>query len=276
VNLNKSQVSERPLLNYNGNGHPLRARPTAAPMATRSRRPGDTQIRISICINQDLATAAIEDHMTHAAMRMLLTAPSDRSCLPVVMTYTNTASRHRDAPTVTVTRRTPTIGWGAGRGLRETLDAGRCPAARTETLIFSAGLEHATFLQEGRKVTQDATPAPVEPIDAQDSAPMRREPGKVDALPIVTISLSSLLLDELPWQGDENDEHTRMVAGSGEQLLPIVVHGPSMRVIEGIHRVNAAIMRGEKTIAAKIYHGRYYYDDAALMAVRMNIAHGLP
>ena len=123
-------------------------------------------------------------------------------------------------------------------------------------------------------MTEDTTPVSAGPLEASDLEPMRQELIKLNALPIVTVSISSLLLDESPRQGGENDEHTRMLAESGKQLPPIVVHVPSMRVIDGIHRVRAAIMRGDKTISAKEYHGTD--DDAFALAVRMNIAHGLP
>src|SRR5581483_8110544 len=66
----------------------------------------------------------------------------------------------------------------------------------------------------------------------------------------------------------------RLLAESQTQLPPIVVHGPSRRVIDGIHRVHAAILRGEEGLAARIYHGTD--DDAFMLAVRLNIAHGLP
>ncbi|MGH2952289.1 MAG: hypothetical protein ACRDKX_09615 [Solirubrobacterales bacterium] len=65
-----------------------------------------------------------------------------------------------------------------------------------------------------------------------------------------------------------------MLAESEEQLLPDVVHGQSMRVIDGIHRARAAVMRGEKDIDAKAYHGTD--DDAFALAVRMKVAHGPP
>jgi hypothetical protein len=85
---------------------------------------------------------------------------------------------------------------------------------------------------------------------------------QLEALPIVSLSISSLLLDNSPRQGGENDDHVRVLAESHEQLPPIVVHGPSMRVIDGIHRVRAAIRRGEKKIRAKMYHGT---DDEAFV-----------
>jgi hypothetical protein len=167
---------------------------------------------------------------------------------------------------------------GVGDGPRA---ASRTISAEADALAFCAthtGLDPWSapyFCRRVQKVAEDTTPIPVEPIEAQSHAPMRRELTKFDALPIVTISISSLLLDQFARQGDENDEHTRALTESGEQLPPIVVHGPSMRVINGIHQVRAAIMRGEKTIGARIYHGTYY-DDAVFMVVRMSIAHGLP
>lgn len=97
---------------------------------------------------------------------------------------------------------------------------------------------------------------------------------QLDKLATVTVAVSSLLLDKSPRQGGDNDEHVRVLAESEDPLPPIVVHGQSMRVIDGIHRVRAAIMRGAKSIDAKIYHGTD--DDAFVLAVRLNIAHGLP
>ncbi len=96
----------------------------------------------------------------------------------------------------------------------------------------------------------------------------------LDGLPTAVLPISSLLIDDSPRQDGENDEHTRVLVELGEQLPPIVVHGQSMRVIDGIHRVRAAVIRGEKEIEAKIYQGTD--DDAFILAVRMNIAHGLP
>jgi ParB-like chromosome segregation protein Spo0J len=98
--------------------------------------------------------------------------------------------------------------------------------------------------------------------------------NQLDGLPTVVLSIHSLLLDDSPRQDGENGEHVRVLAESEEQLPPIVVHGQSMRVIDGIHRIRAAVMRGEEEIEAKIYHGTD--DDAFVLAVRMNIAHGLP
>ncbi|MGH8879883.1 MAG: hypothetical protein ACRD0P_21450, partial [Stackebrandtia sp.] len=40
----------------------------------------------------------------------------------------------------------------------------------------------------------------------------------------------------------ENSEHTQMLAESSEKLPPILVHRQTMRVIDGVHRLSAALL----------------------------------
>jgi hypothetical protein len=110
--------------------------------------------------------------------------------------------------------------------------------------------------------------------EEKDPGPAAWEPLQLDILPTVVLSISSLLLDDSPRQGGESDDHVGMLAESEVQLPPIIVHGQSMRVIDGAHRIRAAVLRGEEKIEARIYHGTE--DDAFVLAVRLNIAHGLP
>jgi DNA-binding CsgD family transcriptional regulator len=93
-------------------------------------------------------------------------------------------------------------------------------------------------------------------------------------LPTVVLPISSLLLEGSPRKSGANDKHVRLLAESDVRLPPIVVCGQSMRVIDGIHRVRAAIMRGEEEIEARVYPDAE--DDVFVLAVQMNIAHGLP
>jgi hypothetical protein len=97
---------------------------------------------------------------------------------------------------------------------------------------------------------------------------------QVDGFPIVVLPIGSLLLTDSPRQSGESDEHVRALAESEAELPPVIVHGQSMRVIDGIHRIRAAAMRGETHVKAKLYQGTN--SDAFVLAVRMNIAHGLP
>lgn len=90
----------------------------------------------------------------------------------------------------------------------------------------------------------------------------------------VRIPVSALLPADSPRLSGENGEHARMLAESLATLPPIVVHRPTMRVIDGMHRLQAALLRGETTIAVRFYEGDE--GDAFVLAVEANIAHGLP
>ncbi|MFE2042884.1 ParB/RepB/Spo0J family partition protein [Streptomyces sp. NPDC059477] len=57
-------------------------------------------------------------------------------------------------------------------------------------------------------------------------------------------------------------------------LPPIIVHRASMRVIDGLHRLRAAQLRGRHTIAVTFYDGTEA--DAFVLAVESNVRHGLP
>ncbi|MGH3787684.1 MAG: ParB N-terminal domain-containing protein [Pseudonocardiaceae bacterium] len=123
-------------------------------------------------------------------------------------------------------------------------------------------------------MSEDSAATQFMPSEKEDSEPARWESIQLHGLPTIVLSISSLLLDDSPRQLGENGEHVRVLAESEEKLPPIVVHGQSMRVIDGIHRIRAAIARGEEKIEARIYNGTD--DDAFVLAVRMNITHGLP
>ncbi|WP_308249670.1 ParB/RepB/Spo0J family partition protein [Sphaerisporangium fuscum] len=57
-------------------------------------------------------------------------------------------------------------------------------------------------------------------------------------------------------------------------LPPVIVHRPSMRVVDGMHRLRAAVLRGEDTIRVRFFEGDER--DAFVIAVTENTAHGLP
>ncbi|NED99840.1 ParB N-terminal domain-containing protein [Phytoactinopolyspora halotolerans] len=86
--------------------------------------------------------------------------------------------------------------------------------------------------------------------------------------------LSALLPADSPRVSGVNEEHARALAQTEDALPPIVVHAPSMRVVDGMHRLRAAQLRGEHTVRVRLFHG----DESAafVLAVRANIAHGLP
>ncbi|MEU5524442.1 ParB N-terminal domain-containing protein [Streptomyces sp. NPDC047860] len=85
--------------------------------------------------------------------------------------------------------------------------------------------------------------------------------------------IASLLPADSPRLTGENPEHVELLAAARD-LPPILVQRGTMRVIDGMHRVRAALLRGEETIAVTFFEG----DDgeAFLRAVDANIRHGLP
>lgn len=95
------------------------------------------------------------------------------------------------------------------------------------------------------------------------------ELSEVDRMPVAV-----LLPADSPRHEVESVEHTHLLAGSDVVLPPIVVHRPTMRVVDGMHRVRAAALRGDTEIAARFFDGPA--EDAFVFAVEANVRHGLP
>lgn len=100
-----------------------------------------------------------------------------------------------------------------------------------------------------------------------------RFPG-LDELPLTTISIDQLIISDSPRLGGKDDKHIRILAESDSQLPPILVHRPTMRVIDGVHRVHAAMLRGEHMIQARLFDGDE--PTSFVLAVLTNTTHGLP
>jgi hypothetical protein len=90
----------------------------------------------------------------------------------------------------------------------------------------------------------------------------------------VRVPISSLRDADSPRLSGEDAAHIRVLVESGADLPPIIVQRETMRVIDGMHRVRAMQLRGDNEISVLFFDG----DDAAafVLAVRNNIAHGLP
>lgn len=109
--------------------------------------------------------------------------------------------------------------------------------------------------------------------DRSDS-PLSWLVGQLSRSPIVTIPITAVeIADSLRSDGD-SEQHIRLLAESGATLPPIIVHKPTMRVVDGLHRIKAAVLRGDANVAARLYDGSVA--DAFILAVRANVTHGLP
>jgi hypothetical protein len=96
----------------------------------------------------------------------------------------------------------------------------------------------------------------------------------VSAGHVEMVALGELLPGDSPRIQGEDATHVRNLAKTSEPLPPVVVHRPTMRVIDGMHRVKAARARGDREIAVEYFDGTAA--DAFLRAVRDNVVHGLP
>jgi len=88
------------------------------------------------------------------------------------------------------------------------------------------------------------------------------------------VSVDSLLPADSPRSRGEDDEHINRLAERGGDLPPILVQQGTMRVIDGMHRLRAAILNGCPSIEVEFFEGDD--EEAFIRAVEQNVAHGLP
>lgn len=91
---------------------------------------------------------------------------------------------------------------------------------------------------------------------------------------VVNVAINRLVLNDSPRLQGEDAAHIQVIAEVEDGLPPILVHRDTMQVIDGMHRVRAAIVKGRTAIAARFFDGDE--KEVFLLAVRANIEHGLP
>ncbi|NYH80248.1 ParB-like chromosome segregation protein Spo0J [Actinopolyspora biskrensis] len=88
------------------------------------------------------------------------------------------------------------------------------------------------------------------------------------------IPIDQLLPGDSPRLAGEDEQHSQRLIESESELPPILVHRPTMHVIDGMHRLRAAKKKGHKSIRVAFFDGGE--EEAFVEAVRANISHGLP
>jgi hypothetical protein len=91
---------------------------------------------------------------------------------------------------------------------------------------------------------------------------------------IVKVPLLSLLPGESPRLEGEDQAHIARLAEAEAPLPPVLVDRRSMRVIDGMHRLMAAVLKKQETIDVEFFDGSFA--DAFLLAVEANVTHGMP
>jgi hypothetical protein len=100
--------------------------------------------------------------------------------------------------------------------------------------------------------------------------------GVGDAFTGVCVSMvfiTDLVINPMVRLNGVDNSHVALLAEIADPP-PIVVHRPSMVVIDGVHRVLATLARGGSQIGVTFFDGSV--EDAFLLAVQLNRAHGLP
>lgn len=71
-----------------------------------------------------------------------------------------------------------------------------------------------------------------------------------------------------------DDDHVKALMEVGGSLPPVLIHSPTMTIIDGIHRVEAARRSGSTCIKAVLISGDW--SNAFVIAVQANVSHGKP
>jgi hypothetical protein len=96
----------------------------------------------------------------------------------------------------------------------------------------------------------------------------------MDQLVVVELPVDALSTTGSPRTSGVDPAHVRALAAVRERLPPIIVHRPTMRVIDGLHRLKAVRLSGRQTIAVRFFDGEEA--EAFVLAVSANVVHGLP
>ncbi len=113
--------------------------------------------------------------------------------------------------------------------------------------------------------------------ESEDASPehlfLLRDKKLMDA-PVELIPVESLVASYSPRVIGEDREYALALAESEARLPPIVVHRQTMRVVDGVHRLCAARLRGMDHIEARFITSSE--SDAFALAVAINVIHGKP
>ncbi|MGI5501263.1 ParB/RepB/Spo0J family partition protein [Lentzea sp. CA-135723] len=84
------------------------------------------------------------------------------------------------------------------------------------------------------------------------------------------VDITALRSADSPRLRGHNDDFVRSLASSGAHLPPIVVHRPTMKVVDGTHRLKAAVLRGCRAVEVEYVDGPA--EDVFGLSVSLNLA----
>jgi len=92
--------------------------------------------------------------------------------------------------------------------------------------------------------------------------------------PVELAEIAALRDGLSPRLGGTSPAHTKQLADLADEVPPIVVHRSSLRVVDGMHRLEAARSRGARLVPVVYFDGTD--EEAFVAAVRLNAVHGMP
>ncbi|MCX5199545.1 transcriptional regulator [Streptomyces sp. NBC_00249] len=92
--------------------------------------------------------------------------------------------------------------------------------------------------------------------------------------PTHRVRIEELVPADSPRLKGIDPSHVRRLAAVFTSLPPVLVHRPTMRVVDGMHRISAASLKGLDSIEVRFFDGAE--DQVFLTSVAANMAHGLP
>jgi ParB-like chromosome segregation protein Spo0J len=88
------------------------------------------------------------------------------------------------------------------------------------------------------------------------------------------VPVGLLAIGDSPRLEGEDPAHVRRLASSSRALPPILVHRATMRVVDGMHRLAAARLRGARAVEVEFFEGAA--EDVFALSVQLNLQGGLP
>lgn len=88
------------------------------------------------------------------------------------------------------------------------------------------------------------------------------------------VPVDSLLPADSPRSRGEDDDHVKRLAETEAELPPILVQEGTLRVVDGMHRLRAAVLNGCEYIEVEFFDGGD--EEAFIRGVEENVTHGLP
>lgn len=102
----------------------------------------------------------------------------------------------------------------------------------------------------------------------------------IESHPVTRIRISSLVFEDSPRLDGEDRDHVRVLAEAGDCLPPITVRRPTLSVIDGAHRVRAALLNGRTEIAARLLDcdkdAAFVLSVKAGLSAKAGLTRGLP